>query len=241
MHKVILLITSMYFLAVSGVHAAVSKPVPDEVRQALLKLIPGGGVEKIEQAPISGMFQFFYGSEVYYITSNGRYLFKGDILDLDNRAENISEVDRAKVRKEILDSVPEGEMISYGPADAEFSVTAFTDIDCPYCVKFHKQIPELNRNGIKVNYLAYPRSGPGTGSFLKYVDVWCNEDQQKAMDDAKAGLQVARNNCDKNPVADQFDLGQRLGVRGTPTLFLDGGEKIPGYMPAKALIKRLAK
>src|SRR5690554_2962180 len=42
-----------------------------------------------------------------------------------------------------------------------------------------------------------------------------------------------------SPVADQFELGHQLGVTGTPAIFTEKGELIPGYMPADDLVRRL--
>ena len=48
----------------------------------------------------------------------------------------------------------------------------FTDIDCGYCRKLHKEVPELNRLGVAVRYLAYPRAGIGSISYDKAVSAW---------------------------------------------------------------------
>jgi thiol:disulfide interchange protein DsbC len=49
---------------------------------------------------------------------------------------------------------------------------------------------------------------------------------------------VAQAECD-NPNAKTFNLGRRVGVRGTPTIIFDDGTLLPGYLPAAELIKRL--
>ena len=70
------------------------------------------------------------------------------------------------------------------------------------------------------------------------VSVWCADDVQQAMTDAKAGRRVNKVACE-NPVADHFHLGNMLGVRGTPTIVLENGEILPGYLPPDELAKRL--
>ena len=93
---------------------------------------------------------------------------------------------------------------------------------------------ELNSYGIEVRYMMFPRTGLNTPSYQKAVNVWCAKDQQVSMTKAKAGESIPQANCD-NPIASQFDLGQQLGVTGTPALLLGDGSLIPGYRPAKDL------
>ena len=93
---------------------------------------------------------------------------------------------------------------------------------------------DYNAEGITIRYMAYPRSGVGTRSYKKAVNVWCADNPNKAMSDAKDGKTVPDKSCD-NPVAQQFQLGQALGVQGTPAMFLEDGTSLPGYVPAKRL------
>jgi len=50
---------------------------------------------------------------------------------------------------------------------------------------------------------------------------------------------IDNNVCEGNPVAEQYSLGQRLGVNGTPAIILEDGTVLPGYMPPAALAQRL--
>ena len=83
--------------------------------------------------------------------------------------------------------------------------------------------------------MAYPRAGGGSDSFDKAVSVWCAKDRNKAMTTAKTGGKIEAKTCD-NPVAKQFELGQQLGVNGTPAIVLENGQIYPGYAPADKLI-----
>jgi thiol:disulfide interchange protein DsbC len=93
---------------------------------------------------------------------------------------------------------------------------------------------DYNNMGITVRYMAYPRAGVGSPSYDKIVSVWCNKDRKQAMSDAKNGKSIDKKTCD-NPVAKQLDLGQAIGVRGTPAMFLSDGTMLPGYVQAARL------
>jgi thiol:disulfide interchange protein DsbC len=135
-------------------------------------------------------------------------------------------------------SVKAEDMVVFGPDDAKYTVDVFTDIDCPYCVRLHRQMAEYNRLGIRIRYLAFPRAGVPSSSYDKWVSVWCSDDRQSAMSRAKSGMQIPEKKCD-NPVEKQFALGRSVGVRGTPSLILEDGELVPGYVPPSELLEML--
>jgi thiol:disulfide interchange protein DsbC len=152
---------------------------------------------------------------------------------------NVTETGRAKEREKVLATVSAEDMIQYKPeGEVKAVVNVFTDIDCPYCRKLHQDVPRLNELGIQVNYLAYPRSGPDTPSHAKYVSVFCADDSREAMNRAKSGRKVESRTCE-NPVTEQFRLGSRVGVTGTPAIILEDGQVIRGYVPAENLARRI--
>ena len=125
-------------------------------------------------------------------------------------------------------------MIVFEPEKIEHTITVFTDIDCGYCRKLHQQMDGYNDLGIRIRYMAFPRAGIDSASFDKAADVWCAKDRHQAMDDAKDGIKVSAKSCD-NPVKAQYELGRKIGVKGTPALFLESGQMLPGYVPPKRL------
>ena len=140
-----------------------------------------------------------------------------------------------------LASVPEDRMIIFAPPEGEtkHTITVFTDIDCGYCRQFHREIDKVNALGIEVHYLFYPRTGPATDSWAKAEKVWCAQDRKTALTQAKLGGSVPDLTCTDTPVSFDYDLGQQIGVRGTPAVFTENGENIGGYLPPDTLLKRL--
>ena len=204
-----------------------------ELDAALDKLMPGTKPSSVEESVLPGLYEVSYGSTVFYFNKDASILFRGDIIDVNSRV-NLTEKKRGEARGKLLASMDESLMIVY-PAKNELSkVTVFTDIDCPYCVKLHREMADYNAEGITIRYMAYPRSGIGTRSYQKAVNVWCADDPNKAMSAAKEGEAIADKACE-NPVAQQFELGQALGIQGTPAMFLEDGTSLPGYVPAKRL------
>lgn len=209
-------------------------------RSALLKLLPPGSkLDDLKPSPIAGLYQFTQGAEVSYLTADGRYFVDGNLYDMHTR-ENLTEQLKTQLRAKLLASVPESQMLIFSPKNPRYTITVFTDIDCPYCRKLHSDMPELNRLGVRVRYLFYPRSGPNTESWRKAEVVWCSADRNDALTRAKAGAALDMNKtCGQTPVAREYALGQQIGVRGTPAILTDSGAFIDGYMPPQELLQAI--
>jgi thiol:disulfide interchange protein DsbC len=227
--------------AQTGVAANPVTPAPAKVdpRATIAKKIEGLQVEDVRISPISGIYEVSRDSQVSYVSSDGRYAIVGDMIDLDSDA-NLSENRRRGIRQRILETVPESEMLVFSPKDPKYTITVFTDIDCGYCRKMHSQIADYNRLGVRVRYLFFPRSGPDTESWHKAEAVWCSSNRNDALTKAKNGEDIPQKNCGANRiVARDFELGQKVGVDGTPSIFLSTGEMLPGYAPPSKLVQYL--
>ena len=187
-------------------------------------------------SPVTGIYEVTRGSEISYVSSDGRYAILGDLIDLDSDA-NLSENRRRGIRARILEAIPESEMLVFSPKDPKYTVTVFTDIDCGYCRRLHSQMAEYNRLGIRVRYLFFPRSGPDTESWHKAEAVWCSSNRNDALTKAKNGEAVNSSKCPTAIIQRDYDLGQKLMVEGTPAIFLPSGEMLPGYAPPGQLAK----
>ena len=210
-------------------------------RAELLKVLPAGSkLEDLRPAPVPGLYEFVQGADVSYITSDGKFFIDGNIYDMKSRA-NLTEELRAHARVALVGAVPESDMVIFSPPSPKYTITVFTDLDCPYCRKLHGDMAELNRLGIRVRYLFYPRTGPNTESWHKAEAVWCSPNRNDAMTRAKAGaaLDLTKAGSCATPVKRQYDLGQAVGVRGTPAIMTDNGEFIPGYMPPRELLDQI--
>ncbi|MCK5521663.1 MAG: DsbC family protein [Thiomargarita sp.] len=224
-----------------------SPKVPSAITESLKKIIKDINDVSITPAPIADLYEVATGEDMFYITADGRYIMMGNIIDLSTR-QNLTQQRqealrqaRNPIRQKAIDAVSEKDMVIFAPEkETKYTVNVFTDVSCGYCVKFHKEVPELNKAGVKVRYFAFPRAGVGSESYKKMVSIWCAKDRQTAMTDAKARRKVEEATCN-NPIESQYKLGQKLGINGTPALILSNGELVPGYLPAKRLISILEK
>jgi thiol:disulfide interchange protein DsbC len=225
------------FLAVS-----VAQESAELSKEELAATLAGVEASDIADSPLPGIYEVAIGSNVAYVTADGRYVLEGDLYDL-NTNENVTETRRARARVSVLAGVDTADMIIFSPEpeDVKHTVTIFTDIDCGYCRQFHSEIAKVNELGIEVRYLFYPRTGPDTDSWFKADKVWCSgaEARNSALTLAKLGGQIPDESCDSSPVNDHYELGLLVGVRGTPTMYSESGVHVGGYLPPDELLKRL--
>ena len=225
--------------------AAKPKPGTPDARavEAVRQLNPQVEVERVGAAPLPGFREAIVAGQVVYVSDDGRYLFLpgsgGALFDVDAK-KNLSEDAMAAMRKQLLQTIPTSERIVFSPPNPKYTVTIFTDVECGYCRKLHSEIAEYNRQGIAVEYLAFPRMGIGSEDYKKMVAVWCATDRRKALTDAKNDRSPAYRNC-KTSVNMQYDIGQRVGLTGTPMILTREGVQVGGYVPPAALRETLDK
>ncbi len=233
--KYILFAAAAMLLAVEPVSAAdIDNPA---LKKVLSSLAPGKTPDRLEPSPVPGLYQVVYGPQVFYVSKDGRFVVDGDVVDV-KQGKNLTEELRAAGRLKLINAVDPANMIIFAPKHVKHVVTVFTDVDCPYCRKMHSQIDKYNQYGIEVRYLAFPRTGVNTPSYFKAVSVWCAADRKKALTAAKLGKPVPLRRCN-SPVDHQLTLAEKLGITGTPTLILEDGSVLPGYVPPKKLSEYL--
>ncbi len=222
--------------------SAFAVEIPKEVSKTaknLTSLLRGNpSLDGIRKTPIAGLYEATLGSNIIYITADGKHFILGEIYR-SKGTENLTESRRNKMRMQAINAIDESEMVVFAPkGKTKYTVNVFTDVDCGYCAKFHKEVPLLNSAGVKVRYLAFPRAGIGSDTYKKMISVWCADDRQKAITDAKNRRKVKSKTCN-HPIDKLYHLGQDIGVTGTPALVLPNGKLLPGYIPYYQLIPYL--
>ncbi len=217
--------------------AAPSKPAPSDAVVAKLKALrPDLPIESVTASPIPGLLSIeLTGGSTLYATTDARYLIAGDLYEMRDDLVNLAEQARDEKRKALIAGVALDDMAVF-PAQGHRKavITVFTDVDCGYCRKLHLEVPKMNKMGVEVRYLAYPRSGIGTPSYDKLVTAWCSSNRQDAITRMKRGEELPPKTCE-NPVAREYELGHLAGLTGTPAIVLEDGRMLPGYLTAAQL------
>ncbi|HOX71119.1 MAG: DsbC family protein [Dokdonella sp.] len=215
-----------YFLSLFAVLLAlnVSAATPEEtVQAAMSKLAPQVKVDVVQESVVPGFYEAIIGSQFLYVSKDGRFVLDGSALDAQNERD-ITEGARARNRMASLKQISADKRIIFAPSKPKYSVTVFTDIDCPFCRRFHQQIEAYNNAGIAVEYVFMPLDiHPGADK--KAEAVWCAADRKSAFTSAMNGGDPGNATCE-NPVEETTRLAQRMGINGTPTMLAPDGSRI---------------
>ena len=204
------------------------------VSEAFQQMYPQVEITSIRKVTAE-LYEVVFDGEVVYMTGDGRFLLMGAVWDTEKK-QDITEITLKRLRRQALEQVDTQRMVVYEPEDHQYTINVFTDVDCTYCRKFHEHMPELNKLGIRVNYLLTPFRGEQ--AYSKAEGVWCARDRNATMDRAKQGKNIPLKRCD-NPIKEHLQLAQQVGMRGTPAVLLDSGTFISGYLPPQKLLEIL--
>ncbi len=225
-------------LAVSQMNARASQQIADnELKNKLQSLFKDIPIEVTDYN--SDLKQVIVGSNHFFASNNGRYLFAGSVIDTQSKTD-LSEVRDAKIRKDILEQQP-SELFTTYPSKIKqaHQITIFTDIDCPYCRKLHASVNELNQQGISVRYVMIPRQGKGSPSYSKTLSALCSNDGAMSIDQAMRGKVLPTLTCQSKQLAGQLNLAKRLKVRSTPTIVMPNGDLQIGLRTTKEIFELL--
>ena len=232
---------SVLLAAVFSASAAKPEVKPD-VTRLLESRLGGMPVQSATETSIEGVYETRFGSKVAYLIGDGRYLLMGDLIDLQSQV-NLTELSRREIANAAIEEFPVKDLVVF-PAEGETKrvLNVFTDSSCGYCQKLHEEVPYLQEAGIEVRYFPFPRGGARGPGYQDLRKVWCAKDRSESMNVAKgvSSGDLVNANCEAaNIVNKGYQLGNKLGVNGTPALFTDKGRKLDGYVPYKQLIPML--
>ncbi|WP_045860522.1 DsbC family protein [Teredinibacter purpureus] len=218
------------------------KTASDTIAKALLAANENLRIRAIKPTAIPGLYEVqIMGRGIVYMEETGNYFIDGKMLQIaGTEVVNITDLSMVGVRADLLADIKKEDTIVFAPeGEIKASIAVFTDVDCGFCQKLHQEVPALNELGIEVRYLAYPRAGVNSNSYNKITSAWCADNPQEALTRLKNRQEIPMNVCEGNPVASQYEVGQQMGVTGTPSIIMQDGQMIPGYMPAAQLAERI--
>ncbi|MFO7954700.1 DsbC family protein [Thioalkalivibrio sp.] len=210
----------------------------EAIEETMAGVIPDAEIDSIRETPMEGVYEVRYGTEILYVSEDGRYLMQGNMVDLETR-ENLTQSALSDVRADMFAAIDDSELVIYAPdGETRGVLNIFTDPNCPYCREVHQDLPEYLAAGIKVRYLMFPVLGRDSPEIMDRI--WCADDRQEAMDRAKEGdkLDDIDGSC-STPQDQHMAMGQQLGLRGTPALITEGGQQMSGYQEPEAVIERI--
>lgn len=205
-------------------------------------------VKDVEESPLPGFYQVITDRGIIYASKDGKHLLSGTIHKFEAGMQDLTK-ERLLVEREKDINALKSDFITYRSPNQKHEVIVFYDTTCGFCHKLHSEINQYLQQGITVHYAAFPRNGvydprtagAKTDGYNQLQDIWCTDNSNKnlAFDMVAKGAALPRKECNTS-IEQQFNLGVKLGIQGTPAIVsMRGDMVIAGYAPAHVLKSRL--
>ena len=220
-------------LATAGfVHAS-----EDSVKKNMESLIGSPAVESVTRTPYGGLYEVVLkNGQLVYTDEKASFIVDGSIIDTKTR-KDVTQARMNELSAIDFSSLPLDNAVKQVKGKGTRVIATFEDPNCGYCKRLGKELAGMD--DITVYTFLYPILSPDSTS--KSNNIWCAKDRSKAWSswivDGKTPADV---DCDVSAVVKNVELGQKLRISGTPTIFLADGTRIGGYVPAAELEKALA-
>jgi thiol:disulfide interchange protein DsbC len=234
------LIASLAALLVSFALAlpAGAQQEADKIKADLKKKFPEAQIDAVRKIPYGNLYEVSGAGEIFYTDDKASYLLLGTLVDAKTR-ENVTEARLRKLSAVSFDSLPLESAIKIVRGNGSRRIAIFEDPNCGYCKRFERDLAGVN--DITVYVLLYPILSQD--SVDKSAAIWCSADRGKAWLDfmlKDVALAAAAPAC-TTPTDKVLAFGREKRITGTPTIFFEDGERIPGAISLAQFEKRLAE
>lgn len=208
--------------------AAVKKAVEPVLQEVFGENIKA---ESVRKTGVLGLYEITVGGEIIYSDEKGQYLFLGNILDTKAK-KNLTEERKNKLAQIKFSDLPLDLAIKQVKGNGKRVLATFEDPNCGYCKRLAKELQ--NVDNVTIYTFLYPILSPD--STEKSKAIWCSGDRVKAWNDYMVNhVAPTGTKCDTSAIDKTVEFGRKLNIRGTPTLFLADGNRLPGFVPTAKL------
>ena len=208
------------------------------IRRSVEPKLGGAKIEGVQPSVIPGLFEVRFrspqGVQILYSDPKGENIVQGEIYETKS-GRNLTDERIGKLSAIKFDSLPLDRAVKIVRGNGKRVLAMFSDPYCPACQSFEQTLQQVD--DVTLYVFMFPVIRPERIDESK--SVWCASDRAKAwLDFALRKMAPAPATCD-NPVESIVTLGQSLGVRATPTLFFENGERQQGGMQLADLRTRI--
>jgi thiol:disulfide interchange protein DsbC len=204
-------------IAAEGVPAQLSKTLHDRY--------PEVPIVDVKPGPMAGLYEVYTGTAIVYSDASGDHLFAGDVIDTKTR--NSLTAERLEARNTIdFSTLPLDMAIKEVRGDGKRVMAVFADPDCPFCQKLEKALATVDN--VTVYTFLYPLPQLHPGAPKKARKIWCSDDRPKTWTTwmREGSLTAEGEDCNLQTLDQTRELGEKLKVNATPTLFFPSGRRL---------------
>lgn len=223
----------------SAVHAA--DAVQSHLLQTLQARFPAIKIDAVEPSPVPGLYQVIAKNQVVYVDASGDHMIVGSMMDTRTR-QNLSDQAVDAYHSINFNSLPFDDAIKIVKGNGAHKMALFADPDCPFCQRLEQE-DMRSMTDLTVYLFLFPLEQLHPHALVDSKAIWCSPDRASAwthwmLDHTpipKGG------SCANDPIAKIAALAQTLGIDATPTIFLQNGRRIGGFVPLPQLEKLVAQ
>lgn len=195
------------------------------------RLNDGPKIDAVSKTGYTGLYEIRAGSEIMYTDAQAKYLLVGHLIDLGTR-KDLTQSRLDEVNKIKFTDLPFDSSIKMVKGNGKRVIAVFEDPNCGYCKRLRQTLTEMDN----VTVYTFMYNILAEDSAVKSKNIWCTSDRLKAWDDwMLKGKKPATANCATSPNDKILELGRKLRITGTPTIFFTDGSRSPGYIDGPAL------
>ena len=196
----------------------------------------GGKVKSVTKSPYLNLYEVYADGQIFYTDEAITVILAGRLID----GQTMKDVTAERMQKLAainFSELPFDLAVKQVRGNGKRVFATFEDPNCGYCKRLAKEMVKLDNVTIYTFLLPILSQD----SLDKSKKIWCSTDKVKTWNDwminnkAPAG----KGDCDASAIAKVVDLGQKLAISGTPTLFFTDGTRVPGAVPLAQIEKKL--
>ena len=226
------------------------------VLSALQKGYPQNRIRFARETAVKGFYEVILGEGVSYVFITPETIEKLDQINEKNRdlyfkhwifggvfydmAQQKDLTAPLKALAQMIDvtKLPLELSITREKGTPQHSLFVFTDPRCPFCKQLEESLSKLNN--VRIHTFLMPLAVLHPDAKEIAARIWCSANQAQAFEDFMLkGVAPQTKAACSTPLTEIERLAASLGVKGTPTLFFENGERVTGAISVEAIEKKL--
>lgn len=226
-----------------------------KVLAALQKAYPQNRIRLARETQVTGFYEVILGEGVSYVFITADTLEKLDLINEKNRDAYFqhwifggvfydmkNQIDLTAPMKKLAQMVdvsklPVENAITREVGKAENTLFVFTDPRCPFCKKLEAELVKLEN--VRIHTFLTPLTSLHPDAKKVSARILCAKDKAKAFEDFMLkGKEISEPAQCQTTLEANERLLTELGIKGTPTIFFENGERATGALSAEAIQKK---
>lgn len=223
-----------------------------KVLTVLQKAYPQNRIRLARETPVAGFYEVILGEGVSYvfineetlknldqITETNRdayfrhWIFGGVFYDMQKKTD-LTATMKTLAQMADVTKFPLQNAITRENGDVQHTLYVFTDPRCPFCKKLETELAKLKN--VRIHTFLTPLISLHPDAKEVSARILCSENPAKTFEDFMLrGLELKTEAKCATPLTENEKLMGELGIKGTPTLFFENGERVTGAMTAEAI------